>query len=68
MVALPTRVRLATIVMSTSAPAVRTEDAVEGIDYLCPACECTLLENVEIGTIRLAVKCFGCKKVWMPPV
>ena len=67
-VSVPTRLRLATIQMSTSGPAVRTEDAIEGIDYLCPNCERTLLENIEIGTIQLAVKCFDCQTVSMPPV
>jgi len=68
MVAVPNKLRLATILMSASAPAVRTEDAIEGIDYLCPHCQRTLLENIEIGTIQLAVKCFDCHTVSMPPV
>jgi hypothetical protein len=68
MVAVRPRLRLATIVMSASGPAVRTEDALEGIDYACPKCGRTLLENIEIGTIQLAVKCFDCQTVSMPPV
>lgn len=68
MVPVPARLRLATILMSASAPTIRTEDAIEGIDYLCPTCERTLLENIEMGTIQLAVKCFDCQTVSMPPV
>ncbi|MFL5615165.1 MAG: hypothetical protein ACJ796_15975 [Gemmatimonadaceae bacterium] len=54
--------------MSASAATIRTEDAMEGIDYFCPKCERTLLENIEMGTIQLAVKCFDCQTVSMPPV
>ena len=68
MVPVPSRLRLATMQMRTSGPAVSTQDAIEGIDYLCPKCGRTLLENVEIGTIQLAVRCFDCQTVSMPPV
>ena len=68
MVPVPSGLRLATILMSASAPTIRTEDAMEGIDYFCPKCGRTLLENIEMGTIQLAVKCFDCQTVSMPPV
>ena len=68
MVPVPARLRLATMEMSSSGPVVRTDDAIEGIDYLCPTCNRTLLQNIEFGTVQLAVKCFDCQTVAMPPV
>ena len=68
MVRVPAKVKMATIRTAASGPVVRTEDATDGIDYFCPSCGRTLLENIEIGTIQLAVKCFDCQTVSMPPV
>ena len=61
------RPRAAGFVPSFSGPAIRG-DAENGVDYICPTCGRTLLENIAPMSMQVSVTCFDCKTTSIPPI